>query len=342
MASTGTGTGNLGGGENQQAATDPVDRTGTDPQKKGAAEVQIPKSLSDVIVEGFKALVKLWHVPEFRKLLKSPWLYTVVFFLASVSVFGWHFGIFHMRSASAGTGHEASVNNTDTVNGLIIDSKYIELARKAIADHKPYFIEAVTLQYDIDDLKGVRNVSWRNTYTVRALKDITPSDHVFLEIFNTEANQRQHWAGTEHEEPLPGALWSRFYVDLSLSKGETRTFTTGVDLKIRLPLANDRVDYARHKLQPNEDFVAYPNDEDYVGNVLVIVRSKTTAIRPNSGYAAVVSHNLKHADQSIRPDFTEAQYSPKSESNGWYTVSKEWSNLPPGDELAVFFEWPNR
>jgi hypothetical protein len=347
MDGSGTGTGRHEDRHDPQGQSRSVEPTNS------VTNIQVPKSLSDVIVELFKAAAKLWHDKDFRRLVKNPWTYTTLTLICFVGLLAWHFGLLgsgllNWKPGQSGTGVGGTgVGGTGVgdgpivLEGLVIDRKYAELARKAIAAKRPYFVEAVTMQYDIEDTPSKRNVSWRNTYTIRALKELAPENQVFEEGFDTEAQEKKHWVGTEEEQPVPGkVLWKAFWVSLHLKKGETRTFTTGVDLTINLPLGKQRLDYSGRELEPNEDYIGYPNPDDYIGNILLVARSKTTLIRPNSDRAAVLSPIPKHQTEIDQPQTSGTRFTAQSEGNGWSTVSKEWTNIVPGEEVAVFFKWP--
>jgi len=349
--------GNLGAGlgEEPEPAQRSQDlRAGAEPRREGDGEFKVPRSLADVIVEIVKAGFKLARNPDVRGLLKNPWTYTVVSILLSLSIAGaafWKLGGVtwpEFISAKKNVDTKSVVaEDVVTIDGIPFRKEYAESVKAALADDKSYFIDAVTMLYDIEDTvdqhrKPIRKISWRNTYTITALKDIHPKDPAFIEVFKTSAAQEYPWAGTEQEERIPpDPIGKKFYVSLDLKKGERRTFTTGIDLDMSLPRPKDRQDYLGHDLVQNEDYAAYPNSDDYIGNLLLTVRSRGTAVKPNSDLAAYTSFNLsRDADERKRkPEQAEVRYNPQSQLNGWHTISKEWTDVPPGEELAIYFKW---
>jgi hypothetical protein len=215
---------------------------------------------------------------------------------------------------------------------------FIAAARKA---NKPYLIEAVTMLFDIEDSHGPtaneRKVSWRNIYTIRALKDIGKTDRVFLEAYRSDiAKSVLHWNGTEEERWISPTGRS-YDVNMEIKEGELRTFTTGVDITYELPLPPNRTGFnGKIPLGQNEDYAAYPNlqDADYICNITIVVRSKTTPLQPVRDDPAVT------LTQNRDLQFSGAKFSPVvPERNGWHTLSASWSYVTPGQEVGILFQW---
>jgi hypothetical protein len=323
---------------------------------------KVPRSLSDVIVEVFEALLRLWRNPDARKILKNPWTYTVI--AAIVAGLAWigpqpFEALLRLRQGDP---------DFSNVNGIPFRKQYLESVRAAVQNEKAYFIDSVTMEYDIDvpeqtdPKRPIWNISWRNTYTITALEEIRPNgpnETVFEETFGTVASEKTGWAGTEDQEPMPpnqGAMprlspIQDFYVKLDMKKGEKKTFTTGIDLVRDLRKDKEPEAYDGRTLAESEDYIAYPNLADYVGDVLIIVRSRSLAVQPAWGEPAFTSHIKRGAclHSLPNPEFPgpnpslQVRFKPSSKDskdNGWNTISKEWSNVPPCQLVGFFYKWP--
>jgi hypothetical protein len=214
-------------------------------------------------------------------------------------------------------------------------SSFKDAAEKA---DRPYMIEAATMVIDIEDVHSPtvneRRESMRVTYTVRALKDISRNSPVFTERYDTElAKEVSHWNGTEEERWI-SPRGSEYSVIFDMKQGELKTFTTGIDMTYQLPLPNDRQWYGKFKLGQNQDYALYEVG-DFICNLNIIVRSKTTPLQPLRDDFAV------KFQQGKDPEFEGAKFSPAiKDKNGWHTLSASWSFIKPGEGAAVIFQWP--
>jgi hypothetical protein len=314
------------------------------PEPVAGGGFEVPRSLSDVIVEVVKAIFKLGRNPDVRKLLKSPWAYTVFGLL--VAAWGW-FGP-HTFPTFAFLKNDNS--GVVVIDGIPFRKEYAESVKSAEQHGKAYFIDAVTMIYDIDipgnldPQKPTWNISWRNTYTITALRDIGSNETVFQELFSTMASDKTGWAGTEDKGAWPSeSPIQSFYVKLEMKKGEKRTFTTGIDLVKDLTKDKNPADYNNRPLGANEDYLSYPNVDDYIGNLLLTVRSRAVTIQPDGDVPAFTSP-YKHKDcpqSGQNLTFPVRWEKASSKENGWHTISKEWANVAPCELVGFFYKWEN-
>lgn len=215
-------------------------------------------------------------------------------------------------------------------------ANFVERAREAKVE---YVVEAATMVIEVDAGRGPDanelRVSRHITYTLRALEDIPYTSHGFYERYDTElAKEVIHWTGTGDEQALSSG-GSEYYVALEMKKGELRTFSTGVDTTYALPLADDRpAFYGQVHLDGRQDYANYDNDDAYICDLNIIVRSRTTPIRPAGDSAGVT------LIKSQKIEFSGVKHTtPKPGTNGWHTLSKSWSFVTPGQAVGILFQW---
>ncbi|MBD0371277.1 MAG: hypothetical protein ICV60_10615 [Pyrinomonadaceae bacterium] len=217
-------------------------------------------------------------------------------------------------------------------------SNYESFIMKAREAKRPYVIEAATMVIEIENVKAPKvndlKVSRHITYTLRALKDIPRTPPVFDERYDTElAKEVVPWTGTEDEQAHSSG-GSEYSIVMEIKKDDLKTFTTGVDTTYALPLAERPAFYGQVHLRGNQDYASYVNDEDYICNLTIIIRSRKLPLTPASDNPAVTM-TLNNPIE-----YSGVKYSFPTNANGWYTLSKSWSYIAPQHAVGILFQWP--
>jgi hypothetical protein len=196
---------------------------------------------------------------------------------------------------------------------------------------KPYVLDDVTALVRIHDVakggKKERHVKWRIVYTVRALQPITKTDKLFKESYSSAFAQLRRWFGTEKEIGETGEAYS---VMMDIPEGETRTIVTGATFVYDLPLNNNRSAFGeRILLAQDQEFFSYPNQEDCIGELTLLIEADKAKISP-VGQAAKRSR----PDGSVAPD-VEVHSDPSGEQ---HSISAHWKDLMPMEEVGIHFK----
>ncbi len=226
---------------------------------------------------------------------------------------------------------------------LAEDDSYASCLEAARQAGKAYVIESATMFVEIEDGRGSKPNERRSSvhivYSVRALQDITRGSPVFMESYNTELTKEAvHWNGTA-EERWSSPSGNAYNVLFDLKEGEVKTFATGQDFIFALPFPDNRPESNKNLLlRQNQDFVSYNNTgsaADYIHQLTIVVRSKTTPIKPARDDAAITFINQENAT------YSEVKFSPlELNKNGWHTLSASWTFIKPGQVAGIIFQWP--
>lgn len=214
--------------------------------------------------------------------------------------------------------------------------------RQCLADarelKRPYAIEAITywIQIEKDTLNG--NPAQRQThrifYTLRSLQEIAAGKDLFVEEIHSHDPHAvfEHWYGTE-DENFHDDKKSAFQVLFNMDKDDVRTVVTGANFVLPLPFAN-RKELDHHlPIFANQDFQGYPNKEDAICELNVVIESKSLPIRPEGNAAkSYFQSNLKDAKANLRYD--------ENAGNGVRTISARWRNVKIGETVGIYYSWP--
>lgn len=193
---------------------------------------------------------------------------------------------------------------------------------------KPYVLDDVTVLIRVKDVKNgagwERHVEWTINYKVHALQPIKGTDKLFKERYLVSGARTMRWFGSEKEiDTTDGG----YHVMFNLAEGAARTITTRATNVFDLPLEDKRVAFGqRLKLDPDELFLSYENDEDVIGQLSIIIDSDTLDISP-VGQAAKRSK----LDGSVTPD-EECRLQSAGEQR---TLSARWEHLMPNEEVGI-------
>jgi hypothetical protein len=226
-----------------------------------------------------------------------------------------------------------SPSNPNTVES--IGENAASGVEKRIADgrafNRPYVFDDVTVLIRVDDVMNgaskERQVNWRIVYTVRALQQITRTDKLFKERYSTDSASVRRWFGSEKEIK---ATDDAYTVMMDIPAGETRTIVTGATFVYKLPLENNRPAFGQTiLLASDQEFFSYPNEEDVIGELTILIESDTVKFSP-VGQAAKRSK----PDGSIAPDVEPRFIS----AAGRRSLSANWRNVMPKEEVGLHFK----
>lgn len=211
----------------------------------------------------------------------------------------------------------------------------IAAARK---QEKPYILDSVIFYIRLEDAAGPpgseRRAFVRAVYNVRALRDIQSAEDVFLEQFSSSVSTAppEHWFGNRREifKNVNGSIYS---VNVEARNGDRFTVVTGANLTYQLPLPAGRpVPGEVARLAGNEDYWYYPNREDFIGELVVILESPTTVLRPLERGAVRITNNQPHlSDVSVGE---RASSVPRQR-----TLSAAWYDVRPTEGAGILYTW---
>lgn len=195
--------------------------------------------------------------------------------------------------------------------------------------NRPYVLDDVTVLIRLKDIgRGAnreRQVNWRIVYTVRALQAISRNDKLFKERYSTDSARIMRWFGTEREIK---ATDDAYNVMMDIPAGETRTIVTGATFVYSLPLQNDRPAFGQSiLLTQDQEFFSYPNEEDVIGELTILIESDDVMFSP-VGQSAKRSR----ADGSIAPD---EEY--RFNDGNSRSLSAHWKNVMPKEEVGLHY-----
>jgi hypothetical protein len=207
----------------------------------------------------------------------------------------------------------------------------------SLAHHRPYVIESVTVLIDIEDLPEQkplqRRTSFRYVYTIRPLHKIAADDKSFTEsLHNHFGKNLEYFQGSNPQQAL--SLKTNevtFNVSLDADKGDVYTIVTGMRILEDMPL-KERSLRGFH-FAPNEYVAVYPNDEDYIGQVTLLLTSATTHLKVANDAA------WRKADSEANPQFSPAQLSQSASESYATTLCVRFSNVKPGEIVGLKYYW---
>lgn len=174
----------------------------------------------------------------------------------------------------------------------------------------------------------------RINYTVVALRDIFENENVFVEDYSTSyASKIKRWFGTEQEQSISMSNPNQYYVVFECKKGETKTIITGADYYYKYPLQDKRSsDFRNIVLGTEEDLWIYPNKDDVIGDLTIIIESASLKLIPFEKGAMQNIGNTKTNDKDIKH-----HYSQSDSRNTSNTISASWSKILPDQIFGLRF-----
>lgn len=173
-------------------------------------------------------------------------------------------------------------------------------------------------------------------YTVVALRDILENENVFVEDYSTSYTTKiKRWYGTEQEQSISMSNPNQYYVVFECKKGETKTIITGADYYYKYPLQDKRIsDFRNIVLGSNEDLWIYPNKDDVIGDLTIILESSTLKLKPFEKGAMQNIGNTKINDREIKH-----HYSQNDSRNTSNTISASWNKILPDQMFGLHYQY---
>lgn len=127
---------------------------------------------------------------------------------------------------------------------------------------------------------------------------------------------------------------SSYYLHFDCKKGESVTLITGANFYYKFPLQNGRLSQFRdYRLNSNEDLWIYPNDEDVIGKLTMIIYSNNIKFLPQANSALhTIRGTINNDDDyyyNYDPDFENPNNS----------ISKTWEKILPDEQFALRVKW---
>lgn len=219
--------------------------------------------------------------------------------------------------------------------------KLIALAHDKKVQSK-YVLESVTMIVSLDpairDAHATAKIPTRFVYTLFALEDLGPGD--FTEgVHGTGAVARlagsNEGQGVSQEVENQPAMKS-WVVPLVARKGQRVTVTTGVvyiEDTSRFTTPNRR--HHQFSLAANQDAFCYPNQEDVIGELRIMVEAPFGLTRPGAEDSGLHTADPL-SDSWGMPD----SYATDSEGIHRDVLSARWTNVVPGQVAGVRVTWP--
>jgi hypothetical protein len=292
----------------------------------------IGRTVWDVLI-GFSAII-----------LKYPAMSAVIMLLLTTAALGiaWSNGIKISRdkdgntTVDVGAGTNPLSKNDPKTGNKVVDVD--EMVRKGKEKRLPYIILSITdiNRLELEILNGERKLMLRRsiTYVIRSLRKIEKTDNVFIEQYWSSETKPERIPGTEEEVGQTGGKWA---VEIEMEEGETRTITTGAVFPYSLPLENNRLALGE-QIHPTSDeqFLSYPNESDFVGEIVMKIESVSLNLVP-VGVKAARRYN-KDEGKFLCGNIVQQNTMGIAKMT---SLSSRWLNVNPNQEVGIHFRMEN-
>jgi hypothetical protein len=195
-----------------------------------------------------------------------------------------------------------------------------------------YVIEAATMIVKLDPQR--KSGDTRLVYTVFALSNLGSGD--FKEDFSTVLPKGVSvaWlAGTQKEELLVNTVThKRWKANWTAKAGERFTLVTSAKWNYSLDEQPDRRNvHDFDALGKWDDAYCYPNEDDVIGQLTIMIESTVPLGQPQNGDALLVhDDDTEHALKTL-PDY----HASDSEGEKQYVVVQRWFDVRPGQRAEL-------
>ncbi len=206
-----------------------------------------------------------------------------------------------------------------------------------------YVLEAVTMTWRLDFAAGApqpKSADVRTVYTIFALEDLSPekgSD--FSEQYHTGVPGARvaYLQGTEQEKETERALQNKQWsVLFSLKKGQRKTVVTGAKILYPPDTPGQGESHGFGKLGAREQPFFYPNLEDVIGELTVVVQSETMTLQqPRYGDAGIWDEAWTKLDEASAPMLGSSD----SEGIRHSVLVARWTKLVPKKNAGLLARW---
>jgi len=216
--------------------------------------------------------------------------------------------------------------------GVVPDSDLPRLMRLLTERNPgyPYVIEAVTMITRFEQASPTQRVAdVRTIYTLFAIKDFT--DDAFLEDYHSHTTKNvTRVPGSEPESDTEPAKWK---VLVGAKKGQRRTLMTSVRFTYDVPFP---VPGTEHCFSPiggfDEERRYYPNDQDVIGQLTMIIESSTLHFSEPGNDDACIVNPPDPSGEKIDPIIQKPSRRAK---DGWSVVTHRWFNVVPHAHIGL-------
>lgn len=177
-----------------------------------------------------------------------------------------------------------------------------------------------------------RIAEFRNYYSVSASRDISLSEHVFVEQFLTNTADIKTWAGSELQE-VESITDGRYWVKFDLKKGMSKTIVTGANYIYTVPLANSTSTSCFGNILSSDRqwMTCYPNSVDYIDNITIVIETDgiDISLPPVAVYKKAKAGNIIQGEGSCKV----------FSSNNHCTLVAKWEKIEPGECVGFKINW---
>lgn len=200
---------------------------------------------------------------------------------------------------------------------------------------KKYIIKTIIQSYHFDRVSNDSLiVRERITYDLLALENIKKAQNVFKEQYSSNFAKVERWYGNQDEQIMHMGNQSEYYLHFDCKKGKSITLITGADFYYKLPLDNNRASpFRKYILNSNEDLWIYPNDEDVIGKLTMIIYSK------NIKFISQTNSALHTIGGSVNDDSDYFYNHDENFKNPNNSISKTWEKILPDEQFALKVKW---
>ena len=232
----------------------------------------------------------------------------------------------------------------------------VDTIQAGINRNKDFALESVTELVRITDVTNAiggkintnRLVSIRIVYNLRALKDISSKEQTtFGEVYTSPFCQElRYWPGTDVECSRSGGgmyganhyftnQFVKYDVFFNVRKGDLHTIITGADEVLQLPMPDRR--YRDIVLGGYEDVALYPNDDDVISELTIVVESDTVHLDP-------IRPMRFGLGESAPVEDGEMKFGLSGDPNDKLhpitrVISARWRKVVPGEKVALKYDW---
>ena len=214
--------------------------------------------------------------------------------------------------------------------GFVSDGGLPALTASGRTFTRDYVIEAATMIVQLDAPGSDRKQSVadvRIVYTIFAINPTTLFDEGYHSMQKNVVIDRIRGSAPETDFTEPAPTHKSWNVQLPMQPGERQTIVTGAHYRFDLPLPDKRNVHDFTDLTPLEDAWCYPNLEDVIGELTIVVQSYRPIKAPRDGDMLLVNHSDSKEDKKRldRP----VLYIPDKDSSSPFILVGKWKNVMP-------------
>jgi len=170
-------------------------------------------------------------------------------------------------------------------------------------------------------------------YTIFALTNVTTFDEEYHSPAPNAVVERIPGSDPESKLTDDKPTNKAWNVLLQLKTGERHTLTTKARYTYKLPFPGQRTIRDFHNLPPGDDVWGYPNTEDVIGELTILVQSKLPIKAPHDGDALLAdTHNKSQPTVKLSQPSLQA---PDKDTAVPNVLAAHWQNVMPGQAAEL-------